>query len=170
MSKVLSLKEALARRGEPAAVGRDPSGTLIRLRLRMNGDVDRPVDLARLLIDAGVTLRRAHALLDRMAAGESVVISAAAGDRDERIARFAALGIEAREMRIPEVSSRAVRTRLKLSQADFALKFGFELDTVQNWDQGRNQPDPAAKVLLAIIDRDPALVEAVLTEQEDGAR
>lgn len=86
------------------------------------------------------------------------------------MARLADLGVSARALRTPEVSSREVRAKLALSQAEFALRFGFELDTVQNWDQGRNRPDTATRILLAVIARDPDLVDAVLAGEEPPAR
>ena len=47
---------------------------------------------------------------------------------------------------VPEcVDVRAVRERLGLSQAKFASRFGFALDAVRNWEQGRRQPDVAAR-------------------------
>jgi putative transcriptional regulator len=53
---------------------------------------------------------------------------------------------------------RSVRRRLKLSQARFAREFGFTPATVRNWEQGRNQPDRAARILLAVIRRHPDVV------------
>ena len=132
----------------------------------MVGEIDRPVDAVRLLADHGLGLRRAHALFQPIARGEAVAAEVwIEGPAASLICAFAALGIEARELRVPDVNTRDIRARLNLSQRDFALRFGFELDTVQNWDQGRNQPDAAARVLLAIIERDPAIVEAVLTQR-----
>jgi DNA-binding transcriptional regulator YiaG len=131
----------------------------------MSGEIDRPVDVAHLLVEHGTSLRRAHAFLQRIARGEAVAVELRTDDPGAVASSFARLGIEALELRIPEVSTRDIRARLNLSQGDFAMKFGFELDTVQNWDQGRNQPDTATRVLLAIIDRDPAIVESVLTER-----
>ena len=64
----------------------------------------------------------------------------------------------------PQLDAKQVRERLGLSQAEFALRFGLELDTVQNWEQGRYRPDPAARLLLGIIDRDPKLVDSVLAK------
>lgn len=164
MPKSLSLKEALERRDASKVEPKLPSGSPIRLRLRMVDDIDRPVDVARLLLDHGLTLRRAHEFLQRIASRETVAVQVWSENPATLISAFAALGVEARELKVPEVSTREIRARLNLSQSDFALRFGFELDTVQNWEQGRNQPDAAAKVLLAIIDRDPAIVEAVLSE------
>ena len=33
----------------------------------------------------------------------------------------------------------------------------------RNWEQGRTAPDPAARVLLIVIDQYPGIVEAALT-------
>lgn len=53
---------------------------------------------------------------------------------------------------------RSIRRSLKLSQVRFAEEFGFTPATVRNWEQGRNQPDKAARMLLAIIRRNPDIV------------
>ncbi|SFL46298.1 hypothetical protein SAMN04488125_115103 [Methylorubrum salsuginis] len=164
MSEALSLKEALARRDAIPAADSARSGSPIRLRLKRTGEIARPIDLARLLTRHGLSLKRAHATLNRIAADEAVVVRLWSEAPDELPGQFGALGVEASPLTIPEVDTRAIRARLGLSQADFAVRFGFELDTVQNWDQGRHAPDPATRVLLAIIDRDPALVEAVMID------
>jgi putative transcriptional regulator len=53
---------------------------------------------------------------------------------------------------------RAIRRSLKLSQTGFAREFGFTPATVRNWEQGRNQPDKSARILLAVIRRHPDIV------------
>ena len=53
----------------------------------------------------------------------------------------------------------ALRERLNLSQAAFARTFGLDLSAVQAWEQQRRQPDRTARILLAVIAREP---EAVL--------
>ena len=120
----LSLKEALARRDEPRAEPKALSGSPIRLRLRMVGEIDRPVDAVRLLADHGLGLRRAHALFQPIARGEAVAAEVwIEGPAASLICAFAALGIEARELRVPDVNTRDIRARLNLSQRDFALRF-----------------------------------------------
>jgi len=57
---------------------------------------------------------------------------------------------------------RATRKRLRLSQAAFAAKFGFQPATLKNWEQGRTRPDGPARVLLAVIARHPKAVEDAL--------
>src|SRR5450432_4870844 len=63
---------------------------------------------------------------------------------------------------VPEVDVREVRTKMKLSQAQFATKFGFPPATLRNWEQGRSHPDAPTRVLLAVIAKHPEAVEDVL--------
>ena len=63
---------------------------------------------------------------------------------------------------IPTTDVRAVRRKLRLSQSQFAAKFGFQSATLKNWEQGRTRPDGPARVLLAVIARHPEAVEDAL--------
>ena len=63
---------------------------------------------------------------------------------------------------VPEVDVRKVRVKMKLSQAQFATKFGFPPATLRNWEQGRSRPDAPTRVLLAVIAKHPEAVEDVL--------
>lgn len=65
---------------------------------------------------------------------------------------------------VPVVDVRAVRRKLRLSQASFAAKFGFQTSTLRNWEQGRTRPDGPARVLLAVIAKNPEAVEDALRE------
>ncbi len=56
----------------------------------------------------------------------------------------------------------AIRRRLGLSQGEFAAQFGFKLDAVQNWEQGRRRPDGAARAFLRVIEREPEAVQRAL--------
>jgi putative transcriptional regulator len=57
---------------------------------------------------------------------------------------------------------RALRNRLGLSQAQFALRFGFTVDTVQQYEQGRRTPSGPASTLLRVIEADPEAVMRAL--------
>lgn len=57
---------------------------------------------------------------------------------------------------------RVVRFRLGLTQEEFAKRFHLPLGTIRDWEQGKHEPDSAAKVLLRLIDRDPAGIAKVL--------
>jgi putative transcriptional regulator len=63
---------------------------------------------------------------------------------------------------VPEVDVREVRTKMGLSQTQFAAKFGFPPATLRNWEQGRSHPDAPTRVLLAVIAKHPEAVEDVL--------
>ncbi len=63
---------------------------------------------------------------------------------------------------VPEVDVRKVRTKMGLSQAQFATKFGLAPATLRNWEQGRARPDAPTRVLLAVIAKHPEAVEDVL--------
>ena len=68
-------------------------------------------------------------------------------------------GIRVTAVEVPSVDVRELRHRLNLTQDEFAAKFGFSKGVLRNWEQGRNSPDGAARVLLAVIDKHPQAVE-----------
>lgn len=63
-----------------------------------------------------------------------------------------------------DVDVRAIRARLNITQEQFARRYGFSLDTLRHWEQGRRQPEGPARILLKIIESKPELVEEVLKE------
>ena len=64
---------------------------------------------------------------------------------------------------IPEkVDVAGIRKKLGLTQEVFALRFGFSVKNVRNWEQGARQPEASARVLLTVIDRKPEAVEEAL--------
>jgi putative transcriptional regulator len=67
---------------------------------------------------------------------------------------------------VPDV--KAIRHKLRLSQAEFAQQFGFSVRTVQQWEQGRAIPDRPARILLRVIEITPQAVERALTANETG--
>jgi len=66
-----------------------------------------------------------------------------------------------------EVDVRQIRRQLKLSQGDFAAKFGLSVATVREWEQSRRTPEGAARVLLTVIEKEP---EAVIRALAAAAR
>jgi putative transcriptional regulator len=58
----------------------------------------------------------------------------------------------------------AMRSRHGLSQREYADLLGIDVRTLQNWEQGRNRPDPAALSLMRIFDRAPQAFEEALSE------
>jgi putative transcriptional regulator len=61
-----------------------------------------------------------------------------------------------------DIDVRKIRRSLKLSQAQFAAKFGLPAATIRDWEQRRRKPDGAARVLLQIIKTEPDAVSRAL--------
>jgi putative transcriptional regulator len=59
---------------------------------------------------------------------------------------------------------RAIRRKLRLSQAQFAKRFGFSVRTIQEWEQGRALPDRPARILLRVIAKSPKTVARAVAE------
>lgn len=53
----------------------------------------------------------------------------------------------------------ALRTRLNLSQSEFAKILGVSVRTIQEWEQGRTTPSGPALALLRIIDKHPEVLD-----------
>ena len=60
----------------------------------------------------------------------------------------------------PDVAK--IRAQYGLSQSQFAALLGISVRTLQNWEQGRRQPQGPAKVLLQVASEHPdALLDLV---------
>ena len=55
-----------------------------------------------------------------------------------------------------------IRRALGLSQDEFARRYHIPVGTLRDWEQGRKQPDAAAKAYLRVIAREPEVVEKAL--------
>ena len=66
----------------------------------------------------------------------------------------------ARAPRVPQVS--VIRRALKLSQEQFAATFHIPIGTVRDWEQGRYEPDAAARAYLRVIASEPTTVRKAL--------
>jgi putative transcriptional regulator len=53
-----------------------------------------------------------------------------------------------------------------LSQAAFAGALRIPVASFRNWEQGRTQPDPVARSLLYLVQRDPSRILASLAGAE----
>jgi DNA-binding transcriptional regulator YiaG len=164
MSTKSSFREALERRDGPKERSPVRSGSPVRLVLTLD-DVGKPVSVARLLTNHGMSLRKAHEAFNRLADGKTVAVELHADDARKLVSELSVLGVKAFPIESPQIDVRRVREHLGLSQAEFCIRFGLELDTVQNWEQGRYRPDPAAQILLSVIEAYPECVDSVLTKR-----
>ena len=66
------------------------------------------------------------------------------------------------EIEVPEPDIVAIRSKTGLSQPVFAKSIGVPLGTLKNWEQGRRRPQGPARVLLALIEKRPSIVQEEL--------
>jgi putative transcriptional regulator len=63
----------------------------------------------------------------------------------------------------PRISRvKIIRRALKLSQEEFAASFHIPIGTLRDWEQGRKEPDAAARAYLRVIAREPEVVRKAL--------
>jgi len=65
-----------------------------------------------------------------------------------------------RMKRTPQV--RIIRRALGLSQEEFAARYHIPIGTLRDWEQGRVEPDKAARAYLKVIAREPDTVRDAL--------
>lgn len=63
-----------------------------------------------------------------------------------------------------KIDVQAIRQRTGLSQEMFSQRIGVSPGTLRNWEQGRRSPDGPARVLLAMLARNPRIVEDTLSQ------
>ena len=66
------------------------------------------------------------------------------------------------EVETPDVAG--VRSRLEMTQQEFAAFLGISVHTLRKWEQGKRRPEGPARVLLKIVDREPEAVLRALHE------
>jgi putative transcriptional regulator len=62
-----------------------------------------------------------------------------------------------------------IRENYKLSQAEFAALMGISVRTLQNWEQGRREPEGAARVLLQVAAKHPEVIWDVVQVKSTAA-
>jgi putative transcriptional regulator len=60
------------------------------------------------------------------------------------------------------IDVRAIRAKLDLTQEEFAARFGFSVNTLRHWEQGKRQPEGPTRAYLLVIARAPKAVEKAL--------
>jgi len=68
------------------------------------------------------------------------------------------------DVKVPDI--KALRRRLKLTQAQFASRFCLNARTVQDWEQGRVKPDPTVRAYLTVIANNHRAVERALIKSD----
>jgi putative transcriptional regulator len=63
-----------------------------------------------------------------------------------------------------EIDVKAIRKKVGLPQESFAYAFGFTVEQIRAWEQGRNRPIGGVRAYLMLIDRDHEGVSRILGE------
>ncbi len=72
------------------------------------------------------------------------------------------LALKTTEVFPPMVDVKKLRSDIGVTQREFADRFGFSSAAIRNWEQGVREPEGPARVLLALIKRNPQLIESEL--------
>ena len=119
-------------------------------------------------MDAGARLPEAHSAITRLAASDWATCPVSAdADLVALGAALAPLDVEVRRHRAspnPASEVAELRARQDLSQAEYAALLNVDVRTLQNWEQGRNQPDSATLNLMRAFDHAPGTVEEAISE------
>jgi putative transcriptional regulator len=68
-----------------------------------------------------------------------------------------------RMKRVPQ--AKVIRQAQDMSQEEFASTFGIPIGTLRDWEQGRAEPDQAARAYLKVIARNPKAVREALNSE-----
>ncbi len=168
MSTNSELRARLARLGPVRDADPPPSfsGEMVTLVLRLVGPLDKGITVAKRLRAAGLTLQAAHAVINRLAETRLAVCRIAEGANIPMLAvDLVAMNVHTyRRRHLDPALIAEVRARHGLSQREFAEVLGIDIDTLQNWEQGRNRPDAAVLNLVMAFDKAPELIEQTAFE------
>jgi DNA-binding transcriptional regulator YiaG len=120
------------------------------------------VAVTRFFIDHGMSLKKAHNVLERISTGRTVPV-VLFGDLNAIVSELLALGVLAAPIQAPQVNLKQIREALDLTQNEFATLYDIELDTLQNWEQGRNIPDKGTMHFYKFVQAFPGLSIKLVT-------
>lgn len=112
-------------------------------------------------------MKAAHMAMNKLADEKDVVVELPnVENMDDLVAELGGVGISGHPHKPKVLDPKAVRQHMKLSQKDFALRFGLDVATIRNWEQNRSGLTTTARALLQTIAHDPDAVSAAM--ENDG--
>jgi putative transcriptional regulator len=70
---------------------------------------------------------------------------------------------KAYRVHVPEhLDVKTIRRKLGMTQQTFAARFGFSVNTLRHWEQGKREPEGPTRAYLLVIDRAPNAVQKAL--------
>jgi putative transcriptional regulator len=64
----------------------------------------------------------------------------------------------------PDIDVKGIRSKLRLTQDDFASEFGFTTSQIRDWEQNRYRPLGSDRAYLMIIEKHPTTVRKMLKD------
>ncbi len=113
-------------------------------------------------------MKSAHIAINRLAEVSWAVCTVSRHDDITALSQdLAAMNVQVRR-RIPAAEAvpdlAEARGQHGLSQREYADLLGVDVRTLQNWEQGRNRPDPAALSLMRVFAHAPEVFEEAISE------
>lgn len=167
MSNTSKFMERFGQRVRTRDVVRVSSGSPVRMSLSFRHGANTP-EAARVLVKRQLPLRTAHTVLTEMVdSGKAFVTIPCVDDLRALKDELYSVGVIAKMHAPRPINVRAVRERTQLSQEAFSVRYGLDLATLRNWEQGRSEPDAAANTLLWTIARNPEAVEESIDMEDE---
>ncbi len=114
-------------------------------------------------MEVGVTVRGAQKVVKELVNGTTAYVEAPSVPNYDMLKRnLMSKNIAVYQLKPRKIDVKALRVRIGISQEAFAGRYGLDVATVRNWEQGRTQPEGPAITLLQLIDRDPEEVVKLL--------
>ncbi|RBP09240.1 helix-turn-helix protein [Roseiarcus fermentans] len=160
-----SLRERFERLGRVRGIDPVRSGSRAIVSLRLSGSLDgtKSVEAVIALRRRGApTLKAKRAVEAAMEGAANVLELSTVEDPHALAGDLRRSGFVLSVVTPLSIDVRKLRDRLGLTQEQFALRFGLELDAVRNWEYGRREPDAAARSYLTIIEKAADVVQDVL--------
>ena len=160
-----SLRERFERLGRIQGIDPVRSGSSAIVSLRPIGRLDqtKSVEAVIALRRRGVPTLKAKRAVEAAIEGRANVLDVPTVESRHGLAEdLRRFGFAMSLITPVTVDVRKLRERLGLTQEQFSLRFGLELDAVRNWEYGRREPDRAAKSYLTVIEKDPEAVQEAL--------
>lgn len=131
------------------------------LRLFQGRVVPKTIDGMHALARRGLTMLRAKRAIEALVEDGRVFVDLPTVEDPKVLANeLARAGIAAAMVETPKVVDvRGLRERLRLSREQFAMRYGFEMETLRNWETSRRELDTATRSYLRAISNDPEHVE-----------
>jgi putative transcriptional regulator len=162
------LRERFARLGPVQVIDRVTSGSPAVFVLRLASDSPHPraprprtIDAIHALARRGLSLLQAkRAIESLLEKGRIFVDLPMVEDTTALTSDLTKAGIAAAWIKPdPTINVRELRECLALTREQFAARYGFEIETLRNWETGKRQPDTTARSYLKAISNAPELIE-----------